>query len=356
MTMTSEPSQPQRSTSEMHPARALKRLARARIGRVPLAGVVAALAVVALLTAAYGLGTPSAARLSGGSGTSTDQQSLRGPAMEPVPAATAAPSMAPVPEGKFIAGNGDTGTIVPDQAAPPVEQTQIVKTGSMSIEVTDVDKAVAQAQSTIVGLGGYVADSSRSGDGQSAVATVTYRLPVAKWDDALSAMHKLASKLVSEQTNATDVTSQVIDLDARLDNLKATESALQGIMARASAIPDVLAVEQQLSDVQGQIEQLTAQRDHLKDLAAMSTLAVTFMTPSETVTTQATQGWDLGAQIDQAVAALVHIGQGLATIAVWTVIVGVPIVVGLVLLLVLLWIVRRIAGRGRQAPETPAEA
>jgi hypothetical protein len=349
--MTSEPSQPQR-TSEARPDGALKRLARARIGRVPVSGVVGAVAVVALLCLAYGLGTPSSARLSGGSG---EVDSLRGPA-QPMPAASAAPSMAAAQEGKFISQNGDTGTAVTDQAALPVEQTQIVKTGSMSIEVTDLDRAVAQAQSTIVGMGGYVADSSRSGDSNSAVATVTYRLPVAKWDDALSAMHKLASKLVSEQTNATDVTAQVIDLDARLDNLKATESALQGIMARASAIPDVLAVEEQLSNVQGQIEQLTAQRNHFKDLAAMSTLAVTFMTPGETVVTQATQGWDLGSQIDQAVAALVHIGQGLATIAVWAVIVGVPAVVGLIVLLALLWIVRRIAGRGRRAPETPAQA
>jgi hypothetical protein len=353
--MTSEPSQPQRSTSQARPDGTLKRLARARIGRVPLSGVVAALAVVALLFAAYGLGTPSAARLDSGSSSGVDEQSLRGPA-EPVPAASAAPSMASAPEKQFSSVNGGTGTVTTDQAALPVEQTQIVKTGSMSLEVTDVDKAVAQAQSTIVGLGGYVADSSRSGDKDSAVATVTYRLPVAKWDDALSAMHKLASKLVSEQTNATDVTSQVIDLDARLDNLKATESALQGIMARASAIPDVLAVEEQLSNVQGQIEQLTAQRDHLKDMAAMSTLAVTFMTPAETVTTQAAQGWDLGNQIDQAVAALVHIGQGLATIAVWAIIVGVPVVLGLVALLVLLWIVRRVARRGRQAPQTPAAA
>jgi len=42
----------------------------------------------------------------------------------------------------------------------------------------------------------------------------------------------------------------------------------------------------------------------------MSTLTVSFSTPGQTDTTQAAQGWDLGAQIDQAVATLVHIGQG----------------------------------------------
>jgi len=99
-------------------------------------------------------------------------------------------------------------------------------------------------------------------------------VPVAKWDDALTALRKIGSKVVSEQTSANDVTSQVIDLNARIDNLKTTETALQSIMARASAVPDVIAVENQLSDTQGQIEELTAQRDNLSNQAAMSTLTL----------------------------------------------------------------------------------
>ncbi len=49
------------------------------------------------------------------------------------------------------------------------------------------------------------------------MASVTYRVPVARWDDALTALRKLGSKTLSEQTDTSDVTSQVIDLDARLD-------------------------------------------------------------------------------------------------------------------------------------------
>ncbi len=277
--------------------------------------------------------------------------------------ASAAPTAAPVagradgvpaPETKQGAFTPETGSggVVLDQAIVPTDTTQIVRTGSMVIEVQDLDKALAQAKSTIVGMGGYISDSSQSGDKDSAVATVTYRFPVTKWDDALVAMRGLSSRLINEQTNSTDVTSQVVDLEARLSNLQSTESALQGIMARASAIPDVLAVENQLSNVRGQIEQLTAQRDHLKNLAAMSTLSVTFETPT-TVTVQATKDWDLGAQVDEAVAALIHIGQWLATAAVWAVIVGGPLLLGLLVLLVAYRLARRVR-RGK--PQAAAEA
>ena len=240
-----------------------------------------------------------------------------------------------------------------DQLTATLEASQIVKTGSIALEVTDLDKAVSQAQSTIQGMGGNVSQSSSSGEKDSAVATVEYRVPVARWDDALAAIRALGTRVISEQTNSTDATAQVIDLDARISNLQATESALQSIMARASAIPDVLAVEQQLSSTEGQIEELSAQQALLKNQAAMSTLTVSFSTPAETDTTQATQGWDLGAQIDQAVATLVHIGQGLVTIVVWAVIVGLPLAIGLALLWVI-WLDRpshrpTAARRGRRS-------
>jgi hypothetical protein len=319
-------------------------------GRLPIGGLIAALAVVALLGAGYVAGSPPSA--------AHDASLDSGPqgrfAANPIAAPTAAPAAVPAAslaagEGygdqsleQLPAGNeGQTTAGVPVTA--PVE-TQIVKTGSMAIEVANLDNALSAAQAAIVGMGGSISSSTRSGSEDQASATVTYRIPVARWDDALAAINKLG-KLLSEQTGTTDVTAQVVDVDARLTNLRATESALQGIMARASAIPDVLAVEQQLSDTQSQIEQLQAQENYLKDQAAMSTLSVSYTLPGKTVVTTATQEFDLGQQVDNAVAMLVRIGQGLATLAVWAVIVGLPLVVSLLILYVLYRIGRRIARR-----------
>jgi hypothetical protein len=309
-------------------------------------------AIVALLGTAYDIGTPRA-------GAALDAHRGPGAVGEPVAGGFSsdtvggsgggAAGVAKLNSLALPADSGTTTTTGVDQLTATLEASQIVKTGSMALEVTDLNKAVSQAQSTIQGMGGNVSQSSSSGEKDSAVATVEYRVPVARWDDALAAMRALGTRVISEQTNSTDATAQVIDLDARISNLQATESALQSIMARASAIPDVLAVEQQLSSTEGQIEELSAQQALLKNQAAMSTLTVSFSTPAETDTSQAAQGWDLGAQIDQAVATLVHIGQGLVTIVVWAVIVGLPLAIGLALLWAIWWIVRRIARRRRGA-------
>ena len=87
------------------------------------------------------------------------------------------------------------------------------------------------------------------------------------------------------------MTGQVIDLEARIRNLQASEVALQGIAERATKIADVLEVQAQLTDVRGQIEELTAQLKDLNDRAGYATLTARFIVPI-VATTAAAKGWD----------------------------------------------------------------
>jgi hypothetical protein len=304
----------------------------------------------------------------GGPGQGTPAVPLSADKGNPMPGASAGPvRLSGFDSQALSAGEGEMGLVMYGAAAQPLvgdgtsaaaDQTLIVKTGSCSLEVSSVENAVGQAKATIAGMGGYVAESQQYGSGDDLTATVTYRLPAARWDDALSAMHKLG-KVLSEQTGTSNVTAQVVDLDARINNLKTTETALQGIMAKASAIPDILSVQNQLTLTRSEIEQLTAQRDYLSDQAAMSTLSVSFQLPTKTVVTTTAEEWNLGQEIDKAVAQLIKVGQGLATVAIWAIVVGVPVALGLLILIGILWLIVRIFGRMRrspnpQAPATPA--
>jgi hypothetical protein len=342
------------------PRRSFGRALAARLrNRGRIARVLALVATVAVIGGAYVVGGPPTATAQ--ADTLADQPAFRAAEM---PGATAAPAAVPADGAAFgtpaqgtsqgelsAGGSSDSNSQTAggqSQLLATIASNQIVKTGEIDLEVSDLDSALNQAQSTVASLGGSVDQSNRSGTDSDATASITFRVPVAKWDDALTALRKIGSKVVSEQTSASDVTSQVIDLNARIDNLKTTETALQSIMARASAVPDVIAVENQLSDTQGQIEELTAQRDNLSNQAAMSTLTVTFALPSKTVTALATQDWTLGSQVDQAGAALVRIGQGLATIAVWIFVVVLPLALAILILLGIWMVGRRLLGRGRR--------
>jgi hypothetical protein len=274
--------------------------------------------------------------------------------------ARAAASAAPAPAGQDPGGQGATAVGARDDA-------KIVRTGSIELEVTDVPKALRAARDAIVGLGGYVGASNTSNAGDRPTAQITYRIPVDKWEPALDALHSLGgltSRVLNEQTDAIEVTGQVIDLQARIRNLRSSERALQGIAANAVKVSDVLEVEARLTDVRGQIEQLTAQLDDVSDRAAYSTLTAYFNSPVVAVEA-ARNEWEPATTIDEAAASLISIFQGLANAAIWLVIVWVPVLLVLGLIAgVAWWLARRLGIRRPRsggpgvppAPSLPGEA
>jgi hypothetical protein len=246
--------------------------------------------------------------------------------------------------------------------AARVDDALIVRTASLELEVEDVAATLLDARAEIAGLGGYVSGSDEYDQGERRWASVTYRVPVARFSDALDALRGLSTRVVRESTQSQEVTATVVDLDARIANLRASEEALVEIMDRSGRIEDVLAVQMRLEDVRGQIERLEAQRKNLADQAALSTLTVSWFTPVAAVTA-AQEGWSLAAEVDAALAQTVEALQGVASFGVWFVFVPLPLLgLPLLLMAILFLAVRRRfrpgqgddPGPGAPAP-TPAE-
>ncbi len=228
-------------------------------------------------------------------------------------------------DGTGSSGNRDVAYLV---GAPDL---LIIKSGTLVLQVTGIDAAVAAATQQITALGGYASGSDRSGEEGTDQATVTFRIPAANWDQALTGLKSLGIKVLGERSATEDVTTQVVDLGARIKNLQATEQALQGIMARAVEIKDVLSVQAELTTVRGQIEQMTAEKAHLEAQAAFSTLAVTLSLKPDPVLTSQNQ-FDPKTEVDQASASLVSVLQGLATAGIWFAIVWLPILIALAII------------------------
>jgi hypothetical protein len=248
-----------------------------------------------------------------------------------------APAAQPAPaEEESTGGRARTAFDAPRDGA------LVIKTGSLELEVPDLSPTLLKARTAIVGLGGYVSASQQTSGDERQVASVTYRIPAERWDEALDALKKLGTKLVGEQTQAVDVTTQVVDLEARITNLRAAEAQLQGIMARAEKIPDILEIQAQLTQVRGEIEGYVAQKENLEDQATYGTLAVTFEVPVLPVA-EVQKGWELQTEVDRALAQLVQVGQALATVGIWFAIVILPVLlVGAIGLALVVMIARRI--------------
>lgn len=262
-------------------------------------------------------------------------------------AASAAPSAAPAEAPDGLTGSGGEPATDNGGGAPSAlrDDLKIVYTGSLQLVVDDLQAALAKAKSAVLATGGYVGASQESNDGDRSVATITYRIPAARWDDTISGLRGIAAQVVAEQTQATEVGGQIVDIEARLRNLRASEASLQAIAQGTGKVSDLLEVEAQLTDVRGQIEQLDGQRAQLEDQVAYGTLVTTF--GLEIVQVQETaKGWDPATDVDGALATLIGAGQTFVSGSIWFGIVWLPLILVLVALgLVGRFVVRRVAPR-----------
>ena len=288
-----------------------------------------------------------------GSAASAPQAATAGAAGGPAPAA----SFAPADDGTTDsskgggAGNGSGGG---GGDVALFNDAKIVRTGSLQLTVPDVGKALTSARDAVRSVGGYIGGSQQEQTGKDTVASVTYRIPVARWEDALDSIRQLGTE-VSEKTDATEVTGQIVDLAARIRNLKASETALVGYAQQAPKVSDLLEIQARLTDTRGEIERLTAQQTQLEDQAALATLTVTFGTELVAVI-ETSQRWDPAAEVDRATATLIGVGQALASVAIVFAIVWLPLILAITLVAaVVIAVARRLGWSGptRMPPFTP---
>jgi hypothetical protein len=123
--------------------------------------------------------------------------------------------------------------------------------------------------------GEYVQDSSLTGSGDEAYANLTLRVAADRLSEVLNELRQLG-EVYSERKTGQDVTSQVVDLEARLRNEQRVEVELLRLLEtrQDASLEDVLALRGQLSKIRQEIERLTAQRVHLDRLVSLATVLV----------------------------------------------------------------------------------
>jgi Domain of unknown function (DUF4349) len=179
------------------------------------------------------------------------------------------PGSVNVEDAGSVAGGGLSSV----GSLPPIGP-DIVKTAGISIEVKGGGFETAfNAATTIAGrYGGYVEDSSMHGI-KAKSGELTIRVPASAFDRAMNDLRGLGS-VEGQSISGQDVTSQFVDLDARLRTWQAQEAVLLRLMRRATSIESTLRVQNQLQDVQFRIEQIKGQLRLLENQTSLATIDV----------------------------------------------------------------------------------
>ncbi len=153
----------------------------------------------------------------------------------------------------------------------------IIRTGYMRLEVSNFSASRARIASQVREYGGYVNGSERNlhrdGDRRWVTGTVVLRVPSERYGDLQSDIREEGT-VVTERTETRDVSDQLVDLEARLTNLRERRDRLRTFYENANGTEELLAIERELSEVQGEIERLEARQRSLEQQVAYSTLRV----------------------------------------------------------------------------------
>ena len=201
--------------------------------------------------------------------------------------------------------------------------SDVVRYGSLSLEVTDVDDTLARVTTIVETAGGYISSSSRSGEGEYLYLSVTLRVPAAEFSDIMASLRG-EGEVLYEDIYSYEVTMQVLDLEARLENLRASEDAFLKLLDRAQTVADVVAVQSELSRIQGDIESYEAQLSSVKDQVEMASVMLSLSLPVSPINA-ASGDFDLGYEISSALANLINVGRAVIVAAINIVVIGAPI-------------------------------
>ena len=161
-----------------------------------------------------------------------------------------------------------------DSTAQSAQNSKIIYTANLTLESKDYDAARAALDEALADADGYMESSNESTyTGSSRSLSLTLRVPQEHYASFLAAAAQ-AGNLVNRSEQAEDVTSQYVDLEARLANLKAQRTRLQELQASADNLSDLLEIESSLSDMQYQLESYQSQLDWYSDQVECCTVYI----------------------------------------------------------------------------------
>jgi Domain of unknown function (DUF4349) len=194
---------------------------------------------------------------------------------------TAAPE---APDDDESAAAGGRGAALRQLAGP-----SIAIEATATLRTDDVRRTVDRITGFVVRRGGRVAsadidfapDLDERGTPDSR-ATLVLAVPPAELVPVVDHLDDLGTVLAFDQL-AEDVTEQLVDLDSRINNTRASVERVRVLLAEATDIQGIVRLEAELTDREIELETLLASQRQLEERVAMSTLTLDIVVaPPET--------------------------------------------------------------------------
>ncbi len=167
-------------------------------------------------------------------------------------------------------------SLMPAPAPNRVEKiaTKIIKTANLQFQVRDVDKSHEQINELVKKYGAYFASDNKTMSSYQIDDNLVIRVTPENFDALVAELMKQSIYTNSKSITAEDVTSQFVDMQARLKTKKEVEQRYLALLKEAHKVSDILEVEQQLGQIREEIEAMEGQLKLLTDQVNYSTISL----------------------------------------------------------------------------------
>jgi hypothetical protein len=175
-----------------------------------------------------------------------------------------------------------------------IEQ-KIIKNGSLTIETSDLSQAEENIASLKEKYEGYINDSNLNILKSKKEVFMTVKVPEKNFEKFYEEIKEIGN-VERSQIGTRDVTTEYIDLKARLETQEAQEKRLVEMYSKASTIEEMLKIENELTRIRTSIESISGQIKYLDSLTDYSTLTIQLyqqLDLSSTAKVSFKDGWNL---------------------------------------------------------------
>ena len=159
----------------------------------------------------------------------------------------------------------------------PATERKIIKNKDLTVQTLEYDKFVSELSQKVTFFGGYIENSTQNGSSITYTrlrsATYRIRIPAEHFDEFTNLVGELGTVTYAYEY-MDDITSQYIDVEARLSALRAERDSFMKLMDRAETVEEILKIQSYLTDVNYQIESYTARLNSYKSLVSYSTVTI----------------------------------------------------------------------------------
>ena len=144
-----------------------------------------------------------------------------------------------------------------------INKKKIIKDGSLTIEVFDLEKTKDHIDSLVYSHDGYYSNENFYNEDSHTFYSLDIKLPTEKFEMFIIQIENGNGEILSKNIEARDVTDQFIDLETRLENKRNYLAKYNDLLNKAKTVKDIIEIKENIRKIEEEMQSTTGRLKYL---------------------------------------------------------------------------------------------